>query len=152
MWRHCRVHDIDEQRCCTCGEAWSSRWLMTQLTNGQHPCVLVFVPMVDILNIPCDCQFVFSVLDELYVSHTTLDPVGNILRVHCKSMNCDVSFSQGNIRTLFGLGEHVFMYVYKCSFCLEQCTNYKNQTSFSRVMITNVVSRFLWITVYCRLI
>jgi len=24
---------------------------------------------VDILNIPCDCQFVFSVLDELYVSH-----------------------------------------------------------------------------------
>jgi len=27
--------------------------LMTQLTNGQHACVLVFVPMVDILNIPC---------------------------------------------------------------------------------------------------
>ena len=29
--------------------------------------VLVFVPMVDIFNIglPCDCQFVFSVLDEL---------------------------------------------------------------------------------------
>jgi len=42
---------------------------MTQLTNGQHACVLVFVPMVDIFNIPYDCQFVFSVLDELYVSH-----------------------------------------------------------------------------------
>jgi len=55
--------------CCMCGEAWSSRWLMTQLTNGQHACVLVFVPMVDILNITCDCQFVFPVLDELYVSH-----------------------------------------------------------------------------------
>jgi len=32
-------------------------------------CVLVFMPMVDILDIPCDCQFVFSVLDELRVSH-----------------------------------------------------------------------------------
>ena len=53
-----------------------------QLTNGQHACVLVFVPMVDILRIPCGlsvcfCQFVFSVLDELYVSHTTLDALGN---------------------------------------------------------------------------
>jgi len=55
--------------CCMCGEAWSSRWLMTQLTNGQHACVLVFVPMVNILNIPCNCQFVFSVLNDLYVSH-----------------------------------------------------------------------------------
>jgi len=44
---------------CTCGEAWSSCWLMTQLTNGQCTCMLVFMPMVDILNIPCDCQFVF---------------------------------------------------------------------------------------------
>jgi len=25
----------------------------------------VFVPMVNIFNIPCDCQFVFSVLNEL---------------------------------------------------------------------------------------
>jgi len=40
--------------------------LMMQLFNGQqHACVLVFVPMVDILNIPYDCQFVLSVLDEL---------------------------------------------------------------------------------------
>jgi len=40
--------------CCMCGEAWSSRLLMTQLTNGQHACVVVFVPMMDILNIPCE--------------------------------------------------------------------------------------------------
>jgi len=52
-----------------CCSRWSSRWLMTQLTNGQHTCVLVFVPLVDILNIPCDCQFVFLVLEELLVSH-----------------------------------------------------------------------------------
>jgi len=49
--------------CCMCGKAWSSRWLMTQLTNVQHACMLVFVLMV--VNIPCDCQCVFSVLDEL---------------------------------------------------------------------------------------
>jgi len=55
--------------CCMCGEALSSRWLMTQLTNGQQACVHVFVSMVDTLNTPCDCQFVFSVLDELCVSH-----------------------------------------------------------------------------------
>jgi len=48
-----------------CGAAWSSRWLMVQLTNGQHTCELVFKPKVDILNIRCDYQFVFSELDEL---------------------------------------------------------------------------------------
>ena len=32
-------------------------------------CVLVFVTMVEILNIPCDFQFVFSILDELHVAH-----------------------------------------------------------------------------------
>jgi len=30
--------------------------------------------------------------------HTTLDAVGNILRVHYKSMKCIVSFSQGSVR------------------------------------------------------
>jgi len=42
---------------------------VAELTNGEHAYVFVFVPMVDILIIPCDCQFVFSVLDELFVSH-----------------------------------------------------------------------------------
>jgi len=51
--------------CCMCGEARSSCWLMMQLTNGQQACMLVFVPMVDILNIHCYCQFVFPVLNEL---------------------------------------------------------------------------------------
>jgi len=39
---------------------------MVQFTNDKHACVLVYVQVVDILNILCDCQFVFSVLDELY--------------------------------------------------------------------------------------
>jgi len=59
IWRHCHFHNINELR--QCDEACSSRWLMTQLKNGQHACVLVFVPMTDIFNMPCDCQFVFSV-------------------------------------------------------------------------------------------
>jgi len=42
---------------------------MMQLTNAQHPCVLVFVPEADILNILRDYQFVFPVLDEFYASH-----------------------------------------------------------------------------------
>ena len=32
-------------------------------------CELVFKPKADILSIRCDYQFVFSVLDELHVSH-----------------------------------------------------------------------------------
>ena len=40
---------------------------MMQLTSGHRTCVLMFVPVVDSLNTPYDCQFVLSVLDELYV-------------------------------------------------------------------------------------
>ena len=39
------------------------------MINGQQDCVFLFVLNADILNILCDYQFVFSVLDELYVSH-----------------------------------------------------------------------------------
>jgi len=42
---------------------------MTQLTNGQHACMLVFVPMVDILNLPCDSQFVLSVFIYNCIRH-----------------------------------------------------------------------------------
>ena len=83
------------------GEAWSSRWLMTQLTDGQLACTLVFVPVVDILNIPCDCQYSLYLMNVTF--HATLDAVGspNILRVHYKSMKCDVLLSQGSVSTLF---------------------------------------------------
>jgi len=54
---------------------------MTQFTNDKRACVLVFVLLADILNILCDYQFVFSVLDELYV-YTMLDAASNIQRVH----------------------------------------------------------------------
>jgi len=63
---------------------------MMQLTNGQHTCELVFKPKADILNIPCDYQFVFSVLDE-FMFYTMLDAVDVVLREHYKSIKCDGS-------------------------------------------------------------
>jgi len=66
----------------------------------------------------------------------------NILRVHYKSMKCDVSISQCSVSTLFRWDEHVFHECVKCSSRLQMCKNYKNQTSFFRVMITNVLPRF----------
>ena len=54
---------------CMCDAAWSSRRLMMQLTDDKRACVVMFVPVVNILNKLYDYQFVFSVLDELYVSH-----------------------------------------------------------------------------------
>ena len=57
----------------------------------------MFVPVADILNIPCDYQFVFS--DEL-LFHTTLHAAGNIPRMHYASTKCDVSLSQGSVNTL----------------------------------------------------
>jgi len=125
--------------CCMCGKGWSSHWLMTQLTNGQHACVLVFVTVVDILNIPVN---LFSVYLMDFMLHTTVDAVGNILRMHYKSMTCDVSFLQGSVSTLFRWSEHAIRVCVKCSSCLQQWKNYTNQMSFCRVMITHVLPRF----------
>jgi len=73
---------------------------MIQLTNGQHTCELVFKLNTDIFNIRRDYRFVFSVLDELYAS-AMLDAAGVVLRVHYKSIKCEVLFSQGSVRTIF---------------------------------------------------
>jgi len=43
-----------------------------------------------------------------FMFHTMPDAVRNILRVHYKSMTCDVSFSQGSVSTLFRWGENIF--------------------------------------------
>jgi len=129
-----------------CGAAWSSRWLMVQLTNGQYTCKLVFKLKADILNIRCDYQFVFSVLDKLYASHHAW--CNRCLRVHYKSMKCDVLFSQGSVCTLFRWGGHFSYMSKKISSSLQQCKNYNNWSRFSKVMVTNVLPPFLWFTVY----
>jgi len=70
--------------------------LTTELTNGQHSCVLLFVPMMDILNIPCDRMSMFSLYMMNFVFHIMLDAVGNMQRVHYKCMKRDVSITQGS--------------------------------------------------------
>ena len=63
------VHDIDELRQRLL-HVW--RGLEQSLIDDavdQWQMLLVLMPVVYILNILCDYQFVFSVLDELYVSH-----------------------------------------------------------------------------------
>jgi len=95
--------------CCMCGKAWSSRWLTT---HGQHACVLLVI-----VNL-------FSLYLMNFMFYTTLDAVGNILRVHHKSIKSNVSFAQGSVSTLFRWGEHVIRVCVKCSSCLQQCKNY----------------------------
>ena len=77
----------------------------------------------------CSCQWwtfwtylmtvnLFSVYLMNFMFHTTLDAVDNILRMHYKSMKCDVSFSQGGVSTLFRWGEHIFHVCVKIFFLL----------------------------------
>jgi len=72
---------------------------------------------------------------------------GDVLRVHYVSMKCGVSFSQGSVSTILRWGGHFHTRV-KISSCLQQCKNYINRSRFSKVIITNVLPRFLWFTVY----
>jgi len=77
----------------------------------------ISLPMANTLAYLCSFQrwtfwtslwlFLFSLYLMNFTFHTTLDALGKILRVHYKSMKCDVSFSQGSVSTLFRRGEHV---------------------------------------------
>jgi len=70
---------------------------------------------------------------------------GNILTMHYKSMKYDVSLSQGSVSTLFRWGEHVFHVCVKMFFLLTALQILlKNQTTFSRVMIINVLPRLFY--------
>ena len=98
------------------------------------------------MNMHCDYWFVFSVPDEVMI-HRMLDAAGVVLRVHYKSMKCDVLFSQGSVRKLFRRGGNFFIHEQNISSSLQQCQNYKNRSRFPKVMITNVLPPFLWFTV-----
>ena len=135
--------------CCMCGVVgavadWWRSWSMTNtlahLCSCQWRTFWTYLMPVNL----------FSLHLMNFMFHTMPDAVRNILRVHYKSMKCDVSFSQGSVSTLFRWGENIFDVCVKYSSCLQQCKNYfKNHTSFfSRIMITNVLPRFSCITVY----
>ena len=67
-----RVHDIDELRRHLLHVWHSLEQSLIDDTVVQR-LTRLFVPVADILNMPCDYQFVFSVgvLDEFYASHHT---------------------------------------------------------------------------------
>jgi len=56
-----------------------------QLSNDQHACVFVFVPVEDISNIPCDYPFIYLYLIN-FMFQTMLDAVDNMLAVYCRSI------------------------------------------------------------------
>ena len=51
-----------------------------------------------------------------FMFHTMLDAAGIVLRVHYKSMKCDVLFSQGSVCTLFRRGGIFFTHEHKNFF------------------------------------
>ena len=59
-----------------------------------------------------------------FMFYTMLDAAGIVLRMHYKSMKCDVAFSQGSVRTLFRRGGHFFIHEQKNSSSLQQCKKY----------------------------
>ena len=78
---------------------------------------------------------VFSVCLMNFMFHTTLDAV----KVHYKSMKCDVSFPQGSVRTLFRWGEHVF----------HVCINILPAYSSAKITKIKQVFAELWSQTYC---
>ena len=118
--------------CCMCGEAWSSRWLMTQLTNDQHACMFMFSQWWTFWTYLATVNL-FSLYLMNFMFHTTLDAVGNILRVHYKSMKCDVSLSQGSVSTIFPWGERVFHVCVKMFFLPTAVQKYNKSSAVAEI-------------------
>jgi len=116
-----------------------SRWWHWWAATASAVCVARLVavadwwrssPTANKLACLCSCQwwtfwtylvtvnYLLSMYLMNFIFHSTLDAVGNILRVHYKNMTWDVSFSQGSISTLFRWGEHVISVCVKMFFLL----------------------------------
>ena len=85
-------------------------------------------------------------LFPLYVTnfmfHTMLDAVGNILRLHYKSMKLVFHFHKVALGRYLGEVNMFFMCKNVLSACSSAKTIFKNQTRFFVVMITNVLPCF----------
>ena len=88
-------------------------------------------PVPNTLVCLCSCQrqtfwtyFLTINLFSLYLMNfmfrSMLDAADDVLRVHYKSMKCDVSFSQGSVNKIFRWGEHFSYVCNKISSCLQQ--------------------------------
>jgi len=93
-----------------------------QLPTCLHASV---VPMVDFWT-----YFVTVNLFSLYFINFMFHTMLAKIRVHYKSMKCDVIFSQGSISTLFMWGKQVFHDVQNVLPAYSSAKIIKNQTSF----------------------
>ena len=141
IWRHCHVHDINVA-------ATASAACVTRL--GEVADWWRSSPMANTLACLCSCQWwifltwtvkLFSLYFMKFMFHTTLDAVGNILRVHYKTIKCDASFSQGSVSTLFRWGEHVFHVCVNIFFLL---------IAVQKLQKIKRVFPELWSQMYCR--
>ena len=109
MWHHCHVHDIDELQQCLLHVRQGFEQSLIDDAVDQWPTTFflhVFLPMNILYLVTVN---LFSLYLINFMFHITLDAVGNILYyiVYCKSVKCDVIFSQGSVSTLFRWGKHV---------------------------------------------
>ena len=83
----------------------------------------------------------FSPYLKNFMFHTMLDATDVVLRVHYKSMKCNVLFSQDSVRTLFRWGGH-FSYMSKEMY-----------SSYNSAKIIKIDQDFpkLWSQMYCHL-
>jgi len=63
---------------------------------------------------------------------TTLDAAGDVIRVHYKSMKCDVSFSHGSVGTILSEA-NMFHTCVKISSCLHSAKIIKIDQHFSQL-------------------
>ena len=89
-------------------------------------------------------------MDYAIWSVIQLDAAGNILRVHYKSMKCDVSFSLGSVSALFRWGGHFCHVCVKHFFLLTtvQKLFLKIHQDFPELWSQLCTATFLWFTVY----
>ena len=140
-----RVHDIDELQQRLLHVWWSLELQQSLIDDAVYRCPTPLRACVrgrdGHLNILCDYQFVFPVLDELYASHHA---AGDVLRVRYKSTKCDISFSQRNV---FRSGGYV-SYMFK-NFFLFKCKKFKNRSRFSNVVMTQMYCHLFMVHSVC---
>jgi len=83
-----------------------------------------------------------------FMFHTMLDAACNILRMHYRSMKCDVSFSLGSVSTLFRWGGHFCHTCVKHFFLLTTVQKILKLIEIFQSYDHKCTATFLWFTVY----
>ena len=151
-------HLVDHSATCVWDQSSWHRWAATASTAcvvqlGAVADWWCHWPMANTLACLCSCHrhsfgtyFVtinlFSLCLTHFIFHTMFGAASDVLRVHYKSMKCDVSFSQGSVSTIFRRDGHFSCLHKEISSGLIRCKNYKNRLRFSKVMITDILPPF----------